>query len=60
MDETDAPDRDEGNPTEETPDRDVETTEPSKGAGRKDDVQRRPEDQRGRPDPKERDSMSGG
>ncbi|WP_405282978.1 hypothetical protein V3331_14465 [Gaopeijia maritima] len=46
---------------EDSPDRDTDPhapddhpePEPSKGAGRKSNVQRAPEDQRGRPDPKQ-------
>lgn len=52
--------QDEGNPAEEQPERTDETAEPSKGSGSKEDVQKKPEDQRGRPDPKYKDSMSGG
>lgn len=48
------------NPTEEKPEKTGETSEPSKGSGPKEDVQKKPEDQRGRPDPKYKDSLPGG
>lgn len=62
MSEKDEPGRKEkeDDATEEAPDRADETTDPSKGSGRKENVQPRPEDQRGRPDPKYKDSHSGG
>lgn len=47
-------------PTEEKPEKTDETSKPSKGSGTKEEVQPKPEDQRGRPDPKYKDSLSGG
>ncbi len=60
MGDEEKPGKEEKNPTEEKPEKTDETSEPSKGSGTKEEVQPKPEDQRGRPDPKYKDSLSGG
>ena len=40
--------------SQESPEPEPKEPHPTKGAGRKHNVQRRPEDQRGNPDPKQR------